>query len=138
MLSSTRSRRSTVSFRAAGRGTLRPGSLALVLSSMLVLAGLAACGGDSVGNAGDTVGGPCDSAGDCDERCLTSGDFPAGTCAVSCASDDDCPDDTVCIDKEGGVCLLACEVTTDCRDGYHCDDEDNLGRTGESLVCTGD
>lgn len=94
-----------------------------------------ACGNDGVGNDGAYVGGSCQDDRDCDEECLRGGDFPDGTCSVSCKVDDDCPSGTYCIDKEGGQCLLSCDRPADCRGGYTCKGENNKGHSGESLVC---
>lgn len=94
--------------------------------------------GSSVGNDGQTVGGPCSSNADCDQQCLTGGDFPQGTCAVSCDTDADCPDGSYCIDKQGGVCLLGCQLPSDCRGGYSCEGQTNHGHGGDSLVCVKD
>jgi hypothetical protein len=100
----------------------------------LGLTALVACN-SGVGNDGDLVGGPCVSNADCEERCLTGGDYPQGTCSVSCTTDRDCPDTTYCIDKEGGTCMLGCNLPSDCRNGYTCKGKDNNGHGGESLVC---
>lgn len=112
---------------------------ALLLAATLgLLAGASACGGDSVGPTGITVGGPCQAANDCDQTCLNSGDWPDGTCVTSCDTDADCPDGTHCIDTNGGVCLLACQTSADCRANYECDAERNKGHGGDSLICKGD
>ncbi len=96
------------------------------------------CGGPSVGNEGVTVGGSCANNDDCDERCVSGGDYPQGTCTVACDVDEDCPADTYCIDKEGGICLLGCSLPSDCRGGYTCKGEENRGHGGDSLVCIAD
>jgi hypothetical protein len=106
-------------------------------SALLVLFLLAACG-DGVSNTGDLVGGPCQDGGDCDERCVRTGDFPGGLCTISCARDDHCPNGTYCIDKEGGICALSCSHPNDCRSGYTCEGVNNRGHDGESLVCIDD
>lgn len=98
----------------------------------------AACGSDGVGIDGALVGGSCDENSDCDEECLRGGDFPEGTCSVSCRDDSQCPDGSNCIDKEGGICLLTCERPSDCRGGYTCKGEENEGHGGDSLVCIKD
>lgn len=99
---------------------------------------LLGCGDEGIGNEGDVVGGTCETADDCHDRCVRSGDFPQGVCTVSCSVDDDCPDGTHCIAKEGGICLLACELPSDCRGGFTCQGEENRGHGGDSLVCVGD
>ncbi len=112
----------------------------LYIGAMLFGAGafmMPACS-DGVGTNGGLVGGACERNNDCDEECLTGGDFPEGTCSVSCRDDNECPSGTNCVDKEGGVCLLTCERPSDCRGGYTCKGEDNKGHSGESLVCIKD
>jgi len=109
----------------------------LVLAAIIFAS--ASCG-DDVGNSGTAVGGPCSSNVDCSpqSRCVTSGDFPGGTCAINCASHEDCPFGTRCVSKEDGICLLQCEVPADCRGGYSCKGESNASGGGDSLVCIDD
>ena len=114
------------------RTTKRLGSLPILVSAVALA--FAACG-SGVGSEGETVGGPCTTTADCEQRCLTGGDFPQGTCTISCSSDADCPDGSHCIDKQGGVCLLSCSLPSDCRGGYNCEGETNQGHGGDSLVC---
>jgi hypothetical protein len=108
--------------------------LRLIPILMMTIA-FACGGGDSVGNKGRTVGGPCVDQRDCEFRCQLGGDFPQGTCVVPCNTDDDCPSDTHCINTDGGICLLACSVPADCRGGYNCEGKENRGHGGDSLVC---
>lgn len=109
----------------------------LRLASILFSLGVLACGGsDGVGNAGDVVGGPCNTSGDCAFRCETGGDYPQGTCIKPCNTDNDCPDGTFCINRDGGVCLLGCDRPSDCRGGYNCEGHENRGHGGDSLVCS--
>ena len=103
------------------------------VSTFLALV-VAACT-SGVGFDGPVVGGPCAYNADCEFRCATDGDFPQGTCIKPCNTDDDCPDTTFCINKDGGICLLGCEVPSDCRGGYTCKGKENRGHGGESLVC---
>jgi hypothetical protein len=80
----------------------------------LVLAGaLAGCTSSPVSR---TLGARCDSADECDDRCLTtpSASFPGGFCSVSCEVTDDCQLDARCIDVVGGVCLFGCAEDLDC------------------------
>lgn len=105
------------------------------LAMLIACVGLLGCG-DGVGKDGDLVGGACDSADDCVERCERGPDFPGGTCTVSCLDDTDCPGGTLCVDEEGGICLLRCDLTSDCRLGYICDSQDRRGAAGEVLVCS--
>lgn len=100
------------------------------------------CGDDvasgDVGHDSTTVGGPCESHSDCDERCLLD-DFPGGMCTLTCESHDDCPPGSACMDIQSGVCLLECESDDDCPGDYECDDEDGFGpRGGEVDVCLED
>lgn len=81
-------------------------------SIVVVLVLFAACGGGGVSRE---IGARCDTARDCDDRCLPpSDDFPDGLCTLDCQSSDECPDDTRCVDKESGVCLFTCNFTADC------------------------
>ncbi len=106
----------------------------LILGFVLVVA-LGGCGGDSVGNDGSTVGGPCTSSSQCDSECQLGGDFPQGVCTLRCNTDEDCPGGSFCIDKEDGICLLGCSIPSDCRGGYNCEGKTNKGHGGDSLVC---
>jgi hypothetical protein len=121
---------------------------ALLLAPLLLSALSLACGDDAgggggsasgVGVDGDVVGGPCNATSECSEgsECLDEGDFPGGTCTVTCSSDGDCPDGSVCISSEGGVCLLACESKSDCRDGYECEGKSRESGRGDVKVCNG-
>ncbi|MCA9669494.1 MAG: hypothetical protein KC503_28060 [Myxococcales bacterium] len=102
---------------------------------LLAVASAPACGGDSVGNQGLTVGGSCANDRDCDQKCLTGGDFPQGTCSVRCSNDAQCPGGTACVDKDGGYCLLTCDFSSDCRGGYTCKGKKRVDKSGEVLVC---
>ena len=63
-----------------------------------------------------TLGARCDSADECDDRCLRAPitSFPGGFCSVSCEVSDDCPTDASCMDIEGGVCLFDCVDDPEC------------------------
>ena len=103
----------------------------------LVLA--AACGGDGVSRE---IGARCDSARDCDDRCLPpSGDFPDGLCTLDCQNPDECPLDTTCIDKESGVCLFTCNFTADCGflgPGWDCKEQnERQDQSRKVKVCIG-
>lgn len=109
-------------------------------SSILLALLLAACGGDGISR---TVGARCDVTADCDDRCLgPSGDFPQGFCSVDCSSNDDCPSDTDCVDREGGVCLFVCATDGDCGflgPGWFCKDDNLRGSPDvRTSVCRGD
>lgn len=79
----------------------------------LALAALAfGCGtGEPVSR---TIGARCDVSTQCDERCLTGGEFPGGFCSISCDNNLGCPADTACADDQGGVCLFLCSGDPDC------------------------
>lgn len=102
-----------------------------------------ACGNDSgedgIGNAGDVVGGPCQTTDACAEgsECIVGGDFPGGMCTVACSSDADCPGATRCISNEGGICMLPCETKADCREGFQCEGKSREGGDGDKKVCNG-
>jgi hypothetical protein len=113
--------------------------LAILLSTALVVS----CGSDSVdpiSNEGDVVGGPCTDFMDCapDSYCETDSDFPDGICTLDCRDDRDCPEGSVCIDKQGGICLLLCNFDSDCRRQYECEDENRRGASGKATVCIKD
>lgn len=86
---------------------------------------------------GDDIGAECSQHADCDERCVTGGDFPGGMCTLSCDGDPDCPSGTSCVAEEDGICLLQCEADRDCPGGYECDDVRRRGSGGEAQVCIG-
>jgi hypothetical protein len=95
---------------------------------------LASCGG-----AADAVGAPCARNADCPGmRCLTGGKYPNGLCSYACDRNEDCPDYSVCIDRDGGVCLPLCDYAQDCREGYSCDSQRNRGTSGSTRVCIND
>ncbi|MCZ7681221.1 MAG: hypothetical protein M5U28_21495 [Sandaracinaceae bacterium] len=103
------------------------------LAAALMLVGC----GNGVGVDGPVVGGDCVVSSECamESRCLTGEAYPGGYCAKSCASDEDCPDGSACVEQEGGVCLLACGGASDCREGYDCLEMDVRGGPGTSSVC---
>lgn len=108
-----------------------------VLSSVVLLA--VGCG-HGEGDIDDVIGESCVSDRDCDTRCYTDPtDFPGGICSLPCQSDNDCPGDTYCMDKEGGMCLFACPAF-DCTRlgaGWECKDKGRLSG-GTANVCIGD
>jgi hypothetical protein len=99
---------------------------------------VAGCGSD-VGNDGALVGGSCEVSIDCtpDSVCRTGGAFPGGYCALSCGSDEDCPDGSTCVDREGGICLVDCATDADCRaeEGYACISVEARGAAGTVSAC---
>ncbi len=72
-----------------------------------------------------TLGARCDTADECDDRCLRvpAASFPGGFCSVSCEVNDDCRTDASCLDLEGGVCLFDCADDLECMflgEGWRC------------------
>lgn len=93
-----------------------------------------------VGIEGRIVGGACNAVEVCDvaSECLTTPDFPAGTCSTSCTKPADCSGSSECIQVNGsGYCLLNCTVNSDCRDGYSCRPKPQVGDNGTKKVCFG-
>jgi hypothetical protein len=90
-----------------------------LLVAALVLAG---CSVDA--DVSRTLGARCDSADECDDRCLPPGaTFPGGFCSVSCESTFDCPTRASCADTEAGVCLFDCADDLGCEflgPGWRC------------------
>ena len=106
----------------------------------LAITGFFAAGcNSSVGNSGDMVGGPCAVNSECfiDSYCLTGTDWPAGYCAASCDTNDDCPGGSVCVEAEGGVCLVDCITDGGCRTslGYVCAEFEARGAGGNVTGC---
>lgn len=96
------------------------GRIALRIAAALALAG---CGVES--SVSRTLGARCDTADECDDRCLSipSTSFPGGFCSVSCESNADCQAGASCIDTVGGVCLFDCTDDPSCTflgDGWRC------------------
>ncbi|HEY0194175.1 MAG TPA: hypothetical protein VGC42_23825 [Kofleriaceae bacterium] len=92
------------------------------------------------------VGARCDTAGDCDERCLTSGiQYPGGFCTVTCSASDDCPDHAACAvigsaTDPDAVCLFTCDGDGDCAflgEDWHCAELDRAGGGNKVAVCRG-
>lgn len=76
-----------------------------------------ACSNDSAAPA--DIGAGCESDEDCLEGLECLEELPQGMCSQPC--DDDCPNDTLCVDLSGaGYCFAQCETNDDCRDGYAC------------------
>jgi hypothetical protein len=88
------------------------------------------------------LGAICEERDQCEDRCLVGGRFPDGFCSLSCNSDDECPDGSSCVDREGGVCLFSCEDITDCivlGEDWRCrmQPERGAGEADEVMVCLG-
>lgn len=86
-----------------------------------------------------TLGARCDSNSDCDQKCLTGGNWPGGLCTVVCDMNNLCPSGAACIAESGGVCAYSCAMDRDCvflGAGYTCQLVDSLGGTKVS-ACRG-
>jgi hypothetical protein len=88
----------------------------------LLLAALAAVScGDGANVQRLPIGSRCGSSDDCGTQpynCATSG-HPGGYCQKDCATNGDCPSDSVCLSRE---CRRKCRTSAHCRvaDGYIC------------------
>jgi hypothetical protein len=109
-------------------------------SAFVLAAALAGCSVDS--DVSRTLGGRCDSARQCEDRCLSPGaTFPGGFCSVSCEAGGDCPSRASCADTEGGVCLFDCAADAECTflgPGWRCLDVPRRGDATQTVkVCIG-
>ncbi len=128
-------RRPFAAFAAPTRGTLGA-TIEGVKGFLVGLVLLVGCGGDQIDSF---IGAECTRDSQCEERCFQGGNYPGGFCSIACASDNDCPSDTVCIEHDGGVCMFLCSELDCSRLGprWGCHDEDR--RTGgKDNVCIGD
>lgn len=106
---------------------------------MLIL--VAACGGDD--GVSRELGARCTLDDQCDERCLSGGDWPDGFCSISCDSDTVCPTGALCMAEDtGGVCAFSCNTDGDCaflNGGYTCQERDdqNANHAAKIHVCRG-
>jgi hypothetical protein len=105
---------------------------------LVMLAGAAAgCGGDDDGPGrplgvigGNEVGSMCAESSDCGDPgagadcCLGGKCGPDGWCSPRCDTDRDCPDDFVCVDRDGKWCFLTCETDRDCPLDFLCEEKD--------------
>jgi hypothetical protein len=112
-------------------------SLQWLFWAIFLSAGAYGCDDDDhlVGAGSSLVGGPCRGDLDCAELCATGGEFPYGTCTLSCTSDYNCPAHAFCVDKKGGICLPACYSNYDCRLEYRCQKTKREGAGGDAFVC---
>jgi hypothetical protein len=111
----------------------------LRLAAVLLALALATACGVSAG-VSRQLGARRDHNAECDDRCLTGGQFPDGLCSLDCEQDDDCPDGSACADLEGGVCLFSCQADPDCDflgAGWRCHDQPERGGGGPVSVCIG-
>lgn len=98
-------------------------ALCSVVPALVLAAALAGCSVDA--DVSRTLGGRCDSAVECDDRCLSApaATFPGGFCSVSCEASVDCQGGATCIDVVGGVCLFDCVDDLGCAflgEGWRC------------------
>jgi hypothetical protein len=110
-------------------------TLALGLAVLLAQVG---CGSD--GPVDRTVGARCDLSSECDERCLTGGDFPGGFCSITCDAASQCPSGTTCTSDQGGVCLFTCTADADCTflgAGWTCKQVALQAGGGPVMACRG-
>jgi hypothetical protein len=85
------------------------------------------------------IGARCDLASECDERCLTGGDFPGGFCSTTCDLSTTCPRGAACSADQGGVCLFTCVIDRDCEFlgiGWRCQQRDGVA-SNKVMVCRG-
>jgi hypothetical protein len=104
--------------------------------AILVIA-LAGCQSSDVSRE---LGARCDSHDECDVRCLSGADWPGGFCTTACETDNDCPEDAVCLEEEGGTCAFLCVTDAGCGflgQGYGCKERDARGGVGTRMVCRG-
>lgn len=101
----------------------------VVLTLALVVAGCS----DSANTQYLPIGSRCSSNGQCGTSpfdCATSA-YPFGYCEKPCATDGDCPSDSLC-SASAKACRRVCTSDTSCRvaDGYSCQPI-----AGNRLVC---
>lgn len=97
---------------------------------------VAACSSNDVSR---DLGARCATNAECNERCLTGGDWPGGFCSRSCMTDAECPTGSACISEQGGVCAFTCKADPDCaflQDTYACKSNADQGG-GQVMVCRG-
>ncbi len=103
--------------------------LAVLAIAVAAATGIVACS-DNADDLG--VGAECTAAGDCQssdsftQECLT--EFKGGYCGLTdCATDDDCPPLSACIDHGGGTtyCFRTCVDKVDCNANRTVDNESN-------------
>lgn len=76
------------------------------------------------------IGGECAGTSECENAeltCLT--EFRGGYCgSEGCASDADCPQDSICVTHVGNnYCFLTCVDKVDCNENRTPDNENNCG-----------
>lgn len=105
---------------------------------VLLLGVLAACQSSDVSRS---LGARCDRSSECDDRCLSGGEWPGGFCTLDCDSDSDCIEDSLCVDEGGGgVCEIHCNDDRGCLflgAGYNCKERDTHPSGSKVMVCRG-
>ncbi|HSK02386.1 MAG TPA: hypothetical protein VK932_14135 [Kofleriaceae bacterium] len=97
--------------------------MAALVPVLVLAAALVGCSVDA--GVSRTLGARCDSADECDDRCLRTpaATFPGGFCSVSCEASGECQGGATCIDVVGGVCLFDCVDDLGCAflgEGWGC------------------
>jgi hypothetical protein len=98
-------------------------SRAIALLGIFLLGLLGAAGCSPGSDVSRTLGARCDSAAECEDRCLPSPGFPGGFCSTSCERNTDCPSGASCTIAESGACLFDCADDADCAflgEGWRC------------------
>jgi hypothetical protein len=96
--------------------------MARLLSTLLLALAMSGC--DQPPNTQVLpIGSGCSSASECGSQpydCVAA--LPGGYCTKPCATDGDCPSDSVCAARS---CRRACKDTSECRasEGYVCRNE---------------
>jgi hypothetical protein len=111
-------------------------------AALALVAAVALAAGCVSSDVSREIGARCDDSDQCDDRCLSGGQYPDGLCTVTCDDGDDCPGGSACADLEGGVCLYACDDDAACEflgDGWRCRVEVEHGAAvdQEVTVCVG-
>ena len=104
---------------------------------LVLLVALVACQTSDVSRR---LGARCTLATECDQRCLTGGDWPGGLCTTACDTDASCDPGAACVDDNGGgVCVFACRTDPECAflGGYRCVMVDRHGGGNQVSVCRG-
>ena len=108
--------------------------------ALALVAGLVAVVGCSSYDVSRTIGARCSLDVQCDERCLSTGEWPGGFCTTSCDTNANCAEGSTCIAEQGGVCVLPCAIDADCHflgATYACKSVDAQVGGSKVMVCRG-